>query len=74
MRAWRRNLQALARNPPRGGVGHALQVSHTPADLSTPLLTSPGPRGLGDSPDAGLLVLPAALLHLPVVGQGDVLD
>jgi len=65
VRAQSRNLRALGRTHPTGGVGGLPELSHTPADMSTADRPSPGPRGHGDPPHAGLPVVLAALHPLP---------
>jgi hypothetical protein len=70
VRAQSWNLRALGRTHPTGGVGGFPELSHTPADLSIADRPSPGPRGHGDPPPAGLPVVLAALRALPRLRSG----
>jgi hypothetical protein len=67
MGAWSQTLQTPGHTHPAGGVGGLIVLSHTPACLSTAYRIAPGPRGRGDPPHAGLPVVPAALLPLPLL-------
>ena len=58
------DLQTLGRTHSTGGVGGFLELPHTPVNLSSADRPSPGPRGHGDLPPAGLPVVGAALLPL----------
>jgi hypothetical protein len=70
VRAQSLNLRALGRTHPTGGVGGLPPLSHTPVPVSTAHRPSPGPRGHGDPPDAGLPVVRAALLPLSRLRSG----
>lgn len=70
MGAWRSKLQAPGPFHPAGGVDRpAVGVAHPPAFVQ-PALTSPGPRGRGDPPDAGLPLVSAALLPVSLLRSG----